>query len=297
MVVRNPEEIYYPDSDGKPTAENTLQYQWIVTIKGGMEVVFRDDPNVFVAGDLLWYPVEGEPRICAAPDTMIALGRPKRHRPCYKQWEEGGQPPQVVFEVLSHSNTPEELARKQDFYETYGVDEYYIYDPQTGFLSGLLRQGEVFRRIPNIQEGWTSPRLKVHFKIEGTDLILTGPNGKRFLSYEEGAAEAERESERAKAEYQRAERESKRAETEKRRAELESQRAELESQRAKEENQRALAEHERAKQEKLRADTEKQRADDEHQRVEHMEKELQRLRNRLRSKGIDLDAENGSDRE
>jgi hypothetical protein len=26
----------------------------------GCDALFKDDPNVFVAGDLLWYPVEGK---------------------------------------------------------------------------------------------------------------------------------------------------------------------------------------------------------------------------------------------
>ncbi|HMZ80299.1 MAG TPA: hypothetical protein PLL06_11415, partial [Acidobacteriota bacterium] len=51
-------DIVYPESDGKPMAENTLQYEWIVMIKGGLDAVL---PNDFVAGDLLWYPVEGKP--------------------------------------------------------------------------------------------------------------------------------------------------------------------------------------------------------------------------------------------
>ena len=37
---------------------------------------FNDDPNVFVAGDLLWYPVEGNPKVRSAPDAMVAFGRP-----------------------------------------------------------------------------------------------------------------------------------------------------------------------------------------------------------------------------
>ncbi len=35
------ESIIYPDSDGKPMADNTKQFDWIVTIKGGLEVLFR----------------------------------------------------------------------------------------------------------------------------------------------------------------------------------------------------------------------------------------------------------------
>lgn len=56
-------EIVYPESDGQPMADNTLQFRWIVTIQGGLDALFRDAPDVFVAGDLLWYPVQGEPTI------------------------------------------------------------------------------------------------------------------------------------------------------------------------------------------------------------------------------------------
>jgi hypothetical protein len=73
-------EIVYPDSDGKPIADNTLQFRWIVTIKEGLDWVCRDQLDVFVAGDLLWYPVEGKPSICQAPDAMVAFGRPKGDR-------------------------------------------------------------------------------------------------------------------------------------------------------------------------------------------------------------------------
>ena len=46
-------EIVYPDSDGKPMADNILQFRWIVTIKEDLERVYREQPDVFVAGDLL----------------------------------------------------------------------------------------------------------------------------------------------------------------------------------------------------------------------------------------------------
>src|SRR5580698_433385 len=87
--------IVYPDRDGKPLAENTLRFQWIVTVKEGTEHVFRTRADVFVAGDLLWYPVEGKPEICTAPDALVAFGRPKGYRGSYKQWEEDGIAPQA----------------------------------------------------------------------------------------------------------------------------------------------------------------------------------------------------------
>jgi Uma2 family endonuclease len=114
----------YPDSDGLPKSDDTLQNDWMVTIKGGLSALFRNDPNVFVACDLLWYPVQGEPTIRTGPDIMVVFGRSKGRRGSYKQWEELNLPPHVVFEVLAPDNRPGEKDRKFRFYEQYGVEEY-----------------------------------------------------------------------------------------------------------------------------------------------------------------------------
>jgi len=188
--------VIYPDSDGQPMAENTRQFEWIVTLVGGLQTLFADDPNVFVAGDLFWYPVEGDNRTRLAPDALVAFGRPKGHRGSYKQWEEGGVAPQVVFEVLSPGNTRKEMADKLAFYERYGVEEYYLYDPDNGRLQGWQRQGERLVEIAWMR-GWVSPRLGVRFDLEGVDLCLTGPHGRRFASYLEEAQRAEQEARRA----------------------------------------------------------------------------------------------------
>lgn len=141
-------KIVYPESDGEPIAENTLQFRWIVTIQGGIDSAFKDDPKVFVAGDLLWYPVEGDPTIRIAPDTMVAFGRPKGDRGSYLQWREEGIAPQVVFEVLSPGNRSAEMIRKFQFYEHYGVEEYYIYDPDRIRLEGFIRNGVLWSKYP-----------------------------------------------------------------------------------------------------------------------------------------------------
>ena len=94
MIVRPKQTIVYPDSDGQPMAENTIQFRWIVTIREGIERIYYR-ANVFIAGDLFWYPVEGHPEIRLAPDVLVAFGRPKGERGSYMQWIEGGIAPQV----------------------------------------------------------------------------------------------------------------------------------------------------------------------------------------------------------
>ncbi len=84
--------VVYPDSDGKPMADNTLQWDWMVKIVGELRELFAGQP-VFVAGDLFWYPVKGDPKTVTAPDALVAFGRPTGYRGSYKQWEEGGIAP------------------------------------------------------------------------------------------------------------------------------------------------------------------------------------------------------------
>ena len=147
------DQILYPDDDGLPMSDNTLQFQWIVTLQGNLDALFRDDPNVFVAGNLLWYAVEGQPAVRRAPDAMVVFGRPKGYRGSYKQWQEGGVAPQVVFEVLSPGNDEAELGRKFAFYDTYGVEEYYLYDPDANRVEGWQRQRGRYSRFFKWMDG------------------------------------------------------------------------------------------------------------------------------------------------
>ena len=188
--------IIYPESDGQPMADNTKQFRYIVTIQGGLAALFADDPKVFVAGDLLWYPVEGDNRLRVAPDVLVVFGRPKGDRGAYLQWREDGIAPQVVFEILSPGNTILEMTRKLQFYERYGVEEYYVYDPDHGEVAGWRRTGDFLAEIEEM-EGWSSPRLGIRFNLQAGDLILTRPDGMRFETFVEVVQRAEAERERA----------------------------------------------------------------------------------------------------
>ncbi len=191
-MISTAPKIIYPESDGKPLADNTLQFRYITTIQGGIDALFADNPKIFVAGDLFWYPVEGEPDTKQAPDVMVVFGRPKGDRRSYKQWEEENIPPQVVFEIASISNTRKELeGKKLEFYERHEVEEYYIFDPDRGSLKGWLRRFSSLQSISEMQ-GWISPRLKVRFQVSDGTLQLYGPDGEVFGTYVEIMAKTER---------------------------------------------------------------------------------------------------------
>jgi Uma2 family endonuclease len=172
--------ITYPESDGQPMADNTKQFRWIVIIKENLEILFAAIADVFVAGDLFWYPVEGSLHR-QAPDVLVVFGRPKGDRGSYKQWEEANIPPQVVFEILSPGNRVNSMAKKLLFYQRYGVEEYYIYDPDTVELTGWLRSGNWLEEIEQIN-GWVSPRLGIRFELKEDTLEIYRHDNQRFLT-------------------------------------------------------------------------------------------------------------------
>lgn len=186
-------ETIYPSSDGQPMAESTEHYQWIVTITGGLESLFKDDPNVFVAGDLLWYPVENKSEIRRAPDAMVVFGRPKGARGSYIQHLESGIAPQVVFEILSRGNRILEMSRKFDFYQTYDVQEYYVYDHLSNDLAIWFRDNtqERLEPVDNVQN-WQSPSLGIRFELTDESLNIFNPDGTKFLTYLEQVEQKEK---------------------------------------------------------------------------------------------------------
>jgi len=204
-------DIIYPERDGQPMSDNTEQFKWIVVIKENLEILFANDPNVFVAGDLLWYPVERDNKTRQAPDTMVVFGRPKGKRGSYQQWKEDNIPPQVVFEILSPGNTLKEMAKKLQFYNRYDVEEYYIYNPDTIDLTGWLRFDTGLEVIDAI-EGWVSPRLGIRFELIADELQIYRPDGRRFLTPVELEQRAENAEQRAENAEQRAENAEQRAE-------------------------------------------------------------------------------------
>ncbi|NEN91986.1 MAG: Uma2 family endonuclease [Okeania sp. SIO3H1] len=177
-------EIVYPDSDGQPMADNTIQFRWITVIHYNLAWLFADNTEVFVAGDLLWYPLEGNNKLRQAPDIMVVFGVSKGDRGSYQQWKENNIVPQVVFEILSPGNTPKEMERKLLFYDRYGAEEYYLYDPQKNSLTGWLRSELFLERIDEIN-GFVSPKLGIRFELTTETLMLYRPDDQPFTDYME----------------------------------------------------------------------------------------------------------------
>ena len=202
------EELLYPASDGLPMSDNMKQWQLMVEVTENLDLMLPD----LVAGNNLWYPVEGRPDIRMAPDVYVALGRPKGARSSYLQWKEDNVPLTVVVEVLSPGNSTREMIRKGIFYDRYGAREFIILDPDTDTGWALVREDASGdrREVPDL-DGWTSPTLGIRFAYEEGRLRIYRPDGTPFMTFAELAARADEATQRADEAIQRAEREAERA--------------------------------------------------------------------------------------
>ena len=178
-------EIHYPESDGQPMAETDAHRALMIDLIAMLREYFRDDPHVYISGNLLLYYEEGNPRRSVAPDVFVVKGIPGDRRRIYKLWEEG-QPPDVVFEVTSRSTRGEDLRTKHDLYARLGVAEYFLFDPlgeylQPPFQGNRLEQGHYVALRPAADGSLWSAVLGLELHPRGEHLRLFDPESRRWL--------------------------------------------------------------------------------------------------------------------
>ncbi|MDC0836274.1 Uma2 family endonuclease, partial [Limnoraphis robusta] len=99
----------------------------------------------------------------------------------------------------------------------YGVEEYYIYDPDKIDVCGWIRTENQLTLIDTIK-GWISPRLGVRFEMSESGLELYRPDGRKFSTYIELESDRQKAEKRAQQEAERAQQEAEHAQQEAERA-------------------------------------------------------------------------------
>jgi Uma2 family endonuclease len=194
------EEVIYPESDGKPMAETDIHCDYMIDLREALKDFFRDDPNVYVAGNLFVYYQEGDARKQVAPDVFVVQGVEKKLRRYYQIWKER-KTPDVVIEITSDSTRWEDMDFKRKLYQRLGVKEYYLYDPTGDYLKdrflGYRLVGNRYMpvRLPKGEDRIRSDVLGLDLVLESGRLRLYDPQGQRFLLTPSEATEAYRRAE------------------------------------------------------------------------------------------------------
>jgi len=192
------QEVYYPESDGQPMGETDSHRREMTDLIEALEDRYRNDPQIYVAGNLFLYYAEGDPRAVICPDVFMVRGVAKRPRRTYKLWEEG-RAPSMVIEVTSRDTRREDFSQKKICYERLGVEEYFLHDPLGEYLDPPLQGFRLvdgyYRSMEPASDGsLISKTTGLVFRLEGSQLrLIDAAKGEPLLRIQESKDEARRE--------------------------------------------------------------------------------------------------------
>lgn len=207
----------YPDSDGEPMGETDYHVIALVYLFDALRDWFRGQENVYVAGDMLLYYEEGNPKARRGPDVMVAKGVVGKHkRRSFRVWEEG-VPPTVIIEVTSKKTRREDETEKPPVYASIGVKELFLFDPEGEWLRPRLqgfqlKRGRYVPMTANDAEQIFSPELGLQIAIENHLPRLIDPSTGNPLPTADELADQARLAEEARRETRNAKRRASRAE-------------------------------------------------------------------------------------
>lgn len=195
------QDIYYPESDGRPMGETPVHRREIMDLIAALERRYRDAAEVYVGGDMLLYYVEGNPARCVCPDVFVTFGMPKEpERRSYFLWKEG-RSPSMVIEVTSEGSHREDQDKKK-LYAQLGVEEYFLDDPLGEYLNPPLQgfrlvAGKYVPIEADADGSLLSETTELRLRREGQGIrLIDATTGEPLLrtSEWEGALAAERKA-------------------------------------------------------------------------------------------------------
>ncbi|MEK9512398.1 Uma2 family endonuclease [Limnospira fusiformis PMC 851.14] len=232
-----------PDSDDTPVDNEDQNFlpNYLLFL---LAIIWKDRNDWYFGVDMGIYHTSGDnPRVPVIPDGFLTVGVNRRRpgnksRKSYVVWEEGGMVPQLVLEVVSW--TPgNEYESKMAIYEKLGVLYYVIYNPEY-YQRDRHQPFEIYRQIDGkyqLQTGEPYWLPEIGLGIGRSQATLGGidreilswfdQEGRRYLSAEELAQQAQLEAQQAQLEAQQ--------------AQLEAQQAQLEAQKERQARLAAIA--------------------------------------------------------
>jgi Uma2 family endonuclease len=163
--LEKPKEVIYPESDGKPMAETDAHIDQIIDLRKALQAYYRDNPMVYVSGNIFIYYLENDTREQVSPDLFVAKGVHNHKRRYYQVWVEG-KAPDFVLEVTSKNTKADDLNYKYELYEQIlKVPEYFLFDPAGKYLHPPL-QG--YRLV----SGRYSPVTEIAGRLHSEELKL-----------------------------------------------------------------------------------------------------------------------------
>ncbi len=186
-VMVPPSNLY---SD-EPPLETELHFRQILLLLQCLEWLWKDRTDFYAIGNLTIYysPHQRKSDDFRGPDFFVVLDTDRKPRKSWVVWEEGGQYPHVIVELLSVSTAAVDRGLKKQIYQdVFRTPEYFWFDPETLEFQGFaLMRGHYEPIQPDTTGRLWSQQLQLFLGIWQGRLRWFTPEGVLVPTPEERA--------------------------------------------------------------------------------------------------------------
>jgi Uma2 family endonuclease len=194
----NPHDIIFPPGDlysDEPPLESDLHRNQIDLLIRILKAFWADRQDFYASGNLTVYysPQQRKSEDFRGPDFFVVLGAENRSRKSWVVWEEGGQYPNVIVELLSDSTAKTDRGLKKQIYQDiFRTPNYFWFDPDSLEFAGFQLMNGTYQPIPTTEQGWRwSEQLGLYLGVNDQQLRFFTADGDRIPTPEEQATAAQ----------------------------------------------------------------------------------------------------------
>ncbi|MEL6263533.1 MAG: Uma2 family endonuclease [Cyanobacteria bacterium J06626_6] len=168
-------------------------YAQLALLVACLEWLWQDRADFFIGANLTIYfsREQLKNRDFRGPDFFLVKNTEKRPRKSWVVWEEGGQYPDIIIELLSDSTARVDKTLKKELYQTrFRTPEYFWFSPETLEIEGYRLVNQVYERIQPDEIGYWSQVLDLYLGVSEGQLRYFTEEGDRIPTPTEAAQQS-----------------------------------------------------------------------------------------------------------
>ena len=190
----------------EPEMESSLHYAQLALLVACLEWLWRDRNDFFIGANLTIYfsREQLKNRDFRGPDFFLINQTERRPRKSWVVWEEGGQYPDLIIELLSPATAKADRSLKKVLYQDrFRTPEYFWFSPDTLEFEGYRLRGQHYEAIAPNDAGWRwSDVLGLFLGVQNETLRYFHRSGELVPTPEEAAEAAQLAAETAQLKVQ-----------------------------------------------------------------------------------------------
>lgn len=192
----------------EPELESSLHYAQLALLVACLEWLWRGRTDFFIGANLTIYfsREQLKNKDFRGPDFFLVKNTEKRPRRSWVVWEEGGQYPDLIIELLSESTKKTDKNLKKALYQyRFRTPEYFSFSPETLEFEGYrLVNGSYELIVANDNKHLWSEALGLYLGVREGQLRYFSEDGDLVLTPEEANLQMLAQAEQAQVEVQQA---------------------------------------------------------------------------------------------